>query len=112
MLTFDEARQAVIDGLKNGSIPAIKKPIYCLNSANGTKALKSNKRWASFTRPAGVYSVSRVSEQVIFVSEDGEMAVPLRSHLGHDEIRSFRPVDVGKIGESHALGMQSLLPAA
>lgn len=112
MLTFDETRQAVIDGLKNGSISAIKKPIYCLNSAHGTKALKSNKRWASFTRPAGVYSVSRVPEQVIFISEDGEMAVLMKSLLGHDEVRSFLPISSGKIGESHALGMQSLLPAA
>ncbi len=109
--SFEGTLNAVAAGLKDGSIPAIKEVIYCLNSAHITRPVRSTKRWAKFVEPNS-------PNRVTYVAEDGEMAEPMpapNTHHHHGDltwVRSFLPVTSGAIGEMHVLGLESLLKAA
>jgi hypothetical protein len=98
-------------GLKDGSILAVKEAVYCLNPARTTRPLPSTKRWARFIEHG-------TPDRVTYVAEDGEMATPMavsaaiRRHGNLIQVRSFLPVTFGAIGETHALGLESLLKAA
>lgn len=97
---FDDALSAVTTGLKDGSIPALKRELHLLDSGHMTRPIKSFKRWVMYIAEKG---------HAVYVCEDGTMAQLMKHYPRYDDICRFLPVKIDDIGDAHVRQLQSLL---